>query len=79
MLEDTLTRTSQARDLLWQLTQNNQGPVAVAVCLLLHREILLKAIDLYLDPIKKQQEMVLLLGDRKVRRNYLQLSNHKVF
>jgi len=56
VLEDMLTKTSQAKDLLWQLTQNNQGPVAVAVCLLLHRETLLKAIDLYLDPIKNNRQ-----------------------
>lgn len=78
MLEDTLTKTSQARDLLWQLTQNNQGPVAAAVCLLLRREILLKAIDLYLDPIKTTGDGFT-IRDRKVRRNYLQLSTHKVF
>lgn len=54
MLEDTLTKTSQAMDLLWQLTQNNQGPMAAAVYLLLHHEILLTAIDLYLDPVKQQ-------------------------
>lgn len=54
MLEGTLTKTSQATDLLWQLTQNSQGPMAVAVYLLLHHEILLKAIDLYLDPVKQQ-------------------------
>lgn len=53
MLEDMLTKTSQAMDLLWQLTQNNQGPMAVAVYLLLHHEIPLKAIGLYLDPTKQ--------------------------
>jgi len=54
VLEDMLTKTSQARDLLWQLTQNNQAPMAAAVYLLLHHEILSKAIDLYLDPVKQQ-------------------------
>lgn len=54
MLEDTLTKTSQAMDLLWQLTQNSQGPMAAAECLLLHHGILLTAIDPYLDPVKQQ-------------------------
>lgn len=58
MLEDTLTKTSQAMDLLWQLTQNNRGPVAAAVYLLLHHEIPWTAIDLCLDPGTQQAKVL---------------------
>lgn len=49
-----LTKTSQAMDLLWQLTQSNQGPMVVVEYLLLRREIPWKAIDPYFDPVNSR-------------------------